>query len=449
MCSQLKTYCVTVCLLLIGVNCFDEWEANNSDIEIEAPCIFDNDDAGRTCNCGFRNEKMYLPQMDGSIFQIRILNCKHLRIKSGTFSRLSILSRVSFTNVEDLILETYSLDFPVRSPSNRVRLDFSNTIIEEIPSYTINGNVDVIAFDNCRIGAIRAFAINGLVDKAFGLYIRNSIIKRIHGQGLKKFTVEQFVVDNVTFSLPIPSRAFYDITVDGLCSITNSNFTTIFSGAFIFQEMNSFRLQGNFIEELSGASFQMPVKESIIIQDNKVLSLSSTAFRAINLHSTYFNHHSEPMEFAFISNTIDIPDVSFTLEFDSRFRMKITKIYFLNPISCAGAEVLSHSAFIIENGDSLLFKVDDSTVTEDSNDYFAFTHIFSHLCIKASYLLYIIIGIVVLIVLAVIIAVIVTVLVLKKRRKRQLNVVMPEGKTYRETQIVMQIEHAGLLKTDL
>lgn len=54
--SQLKTYCVTVCLLWIGVNCFDEWEAIHSDSEIEAPCMFDNDDAGRTCNCGFRNE---------------------------------------------------------------------------------------------------------------------------------------------------------------------------------------------------------------------------------------------------------------------------------------------------------------------------------------------------------------------------------------------------------
>lgn len=32
---------------------------------------------------------------------------------------------------------------------------------------------------------------------------------------------------------------------------------------------------------------------------------------------------------------------------------------------------------------------------------------------------------------------------------REIPVIMPEGKTYRETQIVMQIEHAGLLKTDL
>lgn len=54
--NRLKTYCVTACLLMIGVSCFDEWEAIQSDLEIEAPCIFDNDDVGRSCNCGFRND---------------------------------------------------------------------------------------------------------------------------------------------------------------------------------------------------------------------------------------------------------------------------------------------------------------------------------------------------------------------------------------------------------
>lgn len=447
--NQLKTYCVTVCLLLIGVNCFDEWETLQSDLEIEAPCNFDSDDAGRTCNCGFRNERMYLPRMDGNIFQIRVLNCKVLRIKSGTFASLSMLSRVSFTNVEDLILDTYSLDFPVRVPSNRVRLEFSNTIIEEIPSYTINGNVDVIAFDSCRIGAIRAFVINGLVQKAYGLYIRNSIIGRIDGQALKKFTVDQFVVDNVTISSPIPSRAVYDMTVDDICSIINSNFTTIHSGAFMFQEMNAFRFQGNQIEELIGASLQMPVKQSVLIQDNTIKSLSSTAFRSISLHPSYFNHHSEPMQFEFTSNTVNIPDVTVTLVFSTAFRMKISRIHFINPVSCAGAEVLSHSEFIMEHADALYFKLDDATLAEDSTVYHTFSHIFSHLCIKASYLMYIIIGVVVFLILAVIVAITVTVIVLKRRRARQLNVVMPEGKTYRETQIIMQIENAGLLKTDL
>lgn len=174
-----------------------------------------------------------------------------------------------------------------------------------------------------------------------------------------------------------------------------------------------------------------------------------SSFAAISLHPSYFNHHSEPMQFEFTSNTVNIPDVTVTLVFSTAFRMKISRIHFINPVSCAGAEVLSHSEFIMEHADALYFKLDDATLAEDSTVYHTFSHIFSHLCIKASYLMYIIIGVVVFLILAVIVAITVTVIVLKRRRARQLNVVMPEGKTYRETQIIMQIENAGLLKTDL
>lgn len=60
-------------------------------------------------------------------------------------------------------------------------------------------------------------------------------VSALFPQALKKFTVDQFVMDNVTVSSPIPSRAVYEMAVDDTCSIINSNFTTINSGAFMFQ----------------------------------------------------------------------------------------------------------------------------------------------------------------------------------------------------------------------
>lgn len=38
---------------------------------------------------------------------------------------------------------------------------------------------------------------------------------------------------------------------------------------------------------------------------------------------------------------------------------------------------------------------------------------------------------------------------LKHKPTRPIPMVIPDGKTYRETQIMMQIEHTGLLKTNL
>lgn len=62
--------------------------------------------------------------MDGNIFQIRILNCKNLRIKSETFTSLLMLSNLIVSNVEHLILDENAFAF--QAVSNKIRLDFIN-----------------------------------------------------------------------------------------------------------------------------------------------------------------------------------------------------------------------------------------------------------------------------------------------------------------------------------
>lgn len=67
---------------------------------------------------------MVLTQIIGNMFQITLRNCKILRIPSNTFSRISQLTRIIFQNIEDLILDEYSLFFQQRQ--NRVKLEFYN-----------------------------------------------------------------------------------------------------------------------------------------------------------------------------------------------------------------------------------------------------------------------------------------------------------------------------------
>lgn len=65
--------------------------------------------------------------MDGNIFQIRILNCKQLRIKSETFTSLSMLHNINVSNIENLILDVNAFAF--RTTSNKIRLDFTNVSV--------------------------------------------------------------------------------------------------------------------------------------------------------------------------------------------------------------------------------------------------------------------------------------------------------------------------------
>lgn len=118
--------------------------------------------------------------MDGQISRIRVQNCKVIRIAASTFVHLSMLRTVELQNIEDLILDPESLAFNRRS--SKVRLTLTNVVVEEWPSHAISGRVDEVVWERCRIGAIRAFAISGLVDGMFSFTMRNSTINQVDPQ---------------------------------------------------------------------------------------------------------------------------------------------------------------------------------------------------------------------------------------------------------------------------
>lgn len=168
------------------------------------------------------------------------------------------------------------------------------------------------------------------------------------------------------------------------------------------------------------------------------------------MDSDYFSRHSEALEFNFNSNSIEIVGQPYRLEFAPRFRIHITKLNFIQPITCHAVDLLKSNEFFREHGESIYFQLSDVSENIDNEKYNSFLVISQQMCIPKSYLLYIVIGVLALILVLVVLLTLVIVLYIRKRRAAQLmSVVQPEGRTYRETQIVMQIENAGLLKTDL
>lgn len=54
--------------------------------------------------------------------------------------------------------------------------------IEEFPSHTISGNIEVLTFNVCNLGVIHAFFISGLAQEMFALEFQSSVINQIHPQ---------------------------------------------------------------------------------------------------------------------------------------------------------------------------------------------------------------------------------------------------------------------------
>lgn len=74
----------------------------------------------------FHFQELTLPPMSGNIYQLTVINCKTLRMPNDTFSDLSTISRLQFSNIHNLIIEKYALTFPIRVPNNKVQITFEN-----------------------------------------------------------------------------------------------------------------------------------------------------------------------------------------------------------------------------------------------------------------------------------------------------------------------------------
>lgn len=167
----------------------------------------------------------------------------------------------------------------------------------------------------------------------------------------------------------------------------------------------------------------------------------------VNLDSSYYNRNSERPTLQFHNNRIGRINGARTLRFSSDFDVKLRAIYIEQNINCDQLAALKESSsLLVNNSDEIYFGS-----SHEGSNFQSFHDIQRFQCAEDDFWFYLIIGAV----SGSIVLAIITLLISwyciaqKKKEKRKLNVVMPEPRTYRETQIVMQIENHGLLKTDL
>lgn len=153
------------------------------------------------------------------------------------------------------------------------------------------------------------------------------------------------------------------------------------------------------------------------------------------------------MDFLFQSNIIHSTNFPIRLIVLGDFNLRIIDLKFPDAIDCDEALNLRYNQFLRGFGDTIYFRIKKKS----AEAYYSLSTILSNTC--AVYTNTVIALISIAAILLLIFAIAVTAVfyhyLVKYQKKRQLNIINPEGKTYRETQIIMQIENAGLLKTDL
>lgn len=150
------------------------------------------------------------------------------------------------------------------------------------------------------------------------------------------------------------------------------------------------------------------------------------------------------MEIQFLSNIIGTTDLPIRFQTDSNLYLRILDLKFSKIIDCAEAERLKQNSFLPQYAELIYFKLGTD------NEFSSLSSIWSTKCTVTTYITMIVLAAVILVLILIIIMVAIFYRFLAKRPPaRPITMVIPDGKTYRETQIIMQIEHAGLLKTNL
>ncbi|XP_037930260.1 uncharacterized protein LOC119664995, partial [Teleopsis dalmanni] len=328
---------------------------------------------------------------------------------------------------------------------------------ELIDSHAINGNIEEISFIGGRIGVINPFGFTTLKDRAIILKMENVLVKKIEPQAFKKFAVEQMEITNCVFEQNVPSKAFYELEILNSLHIHNVKFREVHTRAFSFKMISKLIITNNYFEAVDGEWIEAYVRDNVIVRENYFGRTSVIAFKGIRVHRDYMS--SESLELRLANNTIISPyEQPRALEFTEAFAVNIKQLRYENEFDCKDLDITQkppkpRNQFFLSNIDNIFFYKMGFNTSHDANNYnqsfVVLGKIIEKDCQQRSYLLYKVLGIVGSVLLLLIIAISVWIYFVKKRRRRKLDVVIPEPRTYKETQIVYQIENAGLLKTDL
>ncbi|XP_034672233.1 uncharacterized protein LOC117903859 [Drosophila subobscura] len=429
----------------------------------EVPKVICRDhDTTITCDCNNEEQAMVLPQLHGAVFQVEVRNCRDLVVEANALSQTEGLRKISFRQLGQLVLREYALTVPRYASNKALIVEFEAVNVKLIESHAINGNIEEISFVGGRIEQMQPFGFTTTKNSAILLKLDGVTIQRIEGQAFKKFAVEQLTIANCHFLGDLPTRSFYELEVLHELSMRNNRFQVVHSHAFSFKLVSKLSLSDNHFVAVDGEWLEAQIRDAVTLRGNYFGAASEIAFRSLAVHRSY--QLSERLELRFHNNTLRSarPDSSGQqdvaaqpLHFNERFALSLRELRYENAWSCYQMDTsveppVPRSDFFRLHSEQLLFpRPPTAGGVQKLVQFVPLRQLMPEQCKTTSYAAYIVTGSVLLALLLLLLLLLLWWRLAQRRKRRKLDVVQPEPRTYKETQIVYQIENAGLLKTDL
>lgn len=248
---------------------------------------------------------------------VMVTHCDLVRVSRMAFDGAKSLWTVDVQSVRRLIMEDEAFGWSENggggSPGQQhnhhhhhqgLTIAITNvTVVTEIPSYAFRGRLHSILFDRVRVDVIRPFAFSSLTGTAGRIEFRDTVFGRIEQQAFKKFTVNDFVLKRCRFEVPVPSRTLTEITVHDEFRLEDVTFSTIRSFAFRVNGPKVFRLQNSRVDCVQSNAFDVHGRGPAFVEDNAFGRLERGAFVAVTVDA-HKEAEADYQEFVFENNTV-------------------------------------------------------------------------------------------------------------------------------------------------
>lgn len=359
------------------------------------------------------------------------------------------LRRLQLSNINSLSFESSALSWSAYVQANNdypstwdsipsLKIEIEKSIIKVISSYTFQGRISSITIEDSLIENIAPFAFSSLVHTK-NLEFSNIEFSNIEAQAFKKFPTEVLMISESKFNF-LPSRTFSDLSVLDSLQVKNCSFGIIRSGAFLIKQPKRFEFVNSEVETLEGDAFKITMRGSVKFKNCAFNTTNRGAFAGISLNKEEVLTDEEIMFDTitfnnFVRGVLDVNSTSFSRSFNDIFIREDCRCRLIDDIANEEFQCLHETQ-------KITFK--------DFKD--------NHCSVMASYSTIIIIIVVVLVLFVVIFSALMVYLkcfyknhteYLTDKNGKPISLIMPDGRTYRETELHVVVERADLLTTDL
>uniref|UniRef100_A0A1E1WMQ9 Right handed beta helix domain-containing protein n=1 Tax=Pectinophora gossypiella TaxID=13191 RepID=A0A1E1WMQ9_PECGO len=377
---------------------------------------------------------------------IMVEGCERVQFLSDTVRHLGRLQLVDVRNSRHVLINNRALNRPPlgNNPDLEnnpgIRIVIHNSTIDIIGSYAIQGRVDSIVISDSRINFIEPYAFSSLIGVT-NVELSNNHFVGLATQIFKKFTTSNFVLRGGVIHT-LPSRFLSDVEVTSLFRMEGVLVEYMFSSAFRVTLPERVLIESNTIGVMDGDCFHIASRGPITFRNNTITGVRKGAFLGFSAlpEVTSVKGQQELL----LDNNIMTELMPSSLVYDTRtLTMRVDGLNLNTTCSCELADewrdVLHDQGGA--GGLSCWYSLEGYFVSLP-------TFVDSR-CgkFKQHFWIYVAVGVIVILIIAAL-----GVYFIVKReneKKKKVQIVMPDGKTYRETEFHIVVERADLLTTDL